>query len=207
MNTTKESQMSEAQAAYSEAYNDAAVQEEALGLPEEAPFEVGEEIEVGDLSRVQRSVLPAAKGVRFEVQSTSIEKTKSGYIKYLKAKLKVLGIPSQNEEGELVMTHAGKIVFPGVMDLCIWHDPNGPDPKGWWKAQDAGSREYQLGIKQFSQACGFNVSDPKFKINDAYHLACAGKVILGTISHETDKQTGQVSEKFGNWKAAPAEEV
>ena len=179
-----------------------------LALPEEAPFQVGEEIEVGDLSKVQKSVLPAARDVRFEVLATTIEKTKSGYIKYLKAKLRVVnGIPSTNDEGELVMTHAGKVCFPGVMDLCIWHDKNAPDPKGWWKVQDQGSREYQLGIKQFSQACGFDISDPTFKINDTYHTMAAGKHILGSISHETNKQDGRVSEKFGNWKVALEEEV
>lgn len=192
--------MSEAQAVYGEAYEDSTV-----ALPEEAPFQVGEEIEVGDLSRVQRSVLPVARDVRFEVQSTAVAKTSSGFIKYLKVKLRIVnGIPSQNDEGELVMKYANKVCFPGVMDLCIWHDPAGPDPKGWWKAQES-TREYNLGLKQFWVALG---NDPsKVVINDTFHVASVGKHILGSISHETDKQTGRISEKFGNWKAAPAEEV
>lgn len=193
--------MSEAQPAYAAVYED-----QEVTLPEEAPFQVGEEIEVGDLSGVQRSVLPAAKDVRFEVMSTSVETTKSGHIKYLKAKLRIVnGIPGADPEtGELTMQHANKIAFPGVLDLCIWHDPNGPDPKGWWKQQDAGSREYLLGFRKFSEALGFDIK--AIKVNDEYHLKAAGQHVLGTIRHETDKDTGQVSERFGNWKAAPPQE-
>lgn len=187
--------------AYAEAYEDS----EKLGLPEEAPFQVGEEIEVGDLSKVQRAVLPTARDVRFEVLGTSVAKTSSGYIKYLKARLKVVeGIPTTNAEGEMELKHAGKIVSTRWKDLCIWHDPAAPDPKGWWKAQEQ-SREYQLGLKQFVSAFGIDLKS--VKINDGFHATIAGRHVLGTIGHETDKETGRISEKFGNWKAAPAEEV
>ncbi len=194
--------MSDEAVGYAAAYEDSEV---ALGLPEEAPFEVGEEVAVGDLSRVQRAVLPAAKDVRFEVMGTSVAKTSSGYLKYLKAKLRIVeGIPSTNEEGEMVMRHAGKVCFPGALDLCVWHDPAGPDAKGWWKAQEQ-SQEYKLGIKQFVTALGMDTKD--VRINDAFHLAASGKHVLGTIWHETDKSDGRVSERFGNWKAAPAQEA
>jgi len=190
--------------AYDAVYDDPALTptDGAIVDGEENPFSVGDEVEV-DFTKVQRELVPAASGVLFEVLQSSTATTRSGAIKYLKVKLKIVdGIVRQDEAtGEQVMKYANKIVFPGVMDLAIWHDPNAADPKGWWKEQDNSGKPYLFNAKCFAIALGFTDLS-KVKFNDAFHAAIVGKQIIGNIRHKTNRDES-IDVSYDGWKKAP----
>ena len=180
------------------------------GLPDEAPFQVGEEIEVGDISDVQQALLPVAKGVHGQIRKAGIAKSNDGSLKSLKLEIEMVdGIPIDNPEtGETEAQYVGKVIFPGFMDLCCWASPDRPDAKGWYK-----TKQHLLGFKELMAALGEDLK--AVRINDEFFERITGRDVLFSIKHEADSQkgadgkrekTGTFREKYGTWRKFVAQD-
>lgn len=178
--------------------------EHAPSQVEEVPFQVGEEIEVGDISDVQQALLPTAKNVHGRIRKAGIAVNEDKTLKSLKLEIEMPdGILLENQEtGEQEAQYVGKVIFPGFMDLCFWASPDRPDKKGWFK-----SKQHLLGFKELMAALGEDLKS--IKINDSFFERIVGRDVLFTIKHEADTQknaegkrekTGTFREKFGQWK-------
>ena len=85
----------------------------AIELPDEAPFDVGEEIEVGDLSTVQDVIMPAAKGVLIEIRKAAVKSTNDMGMKYLNLQM-VLPFSSTMKSP---LTFHSPLVYSAIMNL------------------------------------------------------------------------------------------
>lgn len=190
------------EAAYAEAYEQ---DEKGITLPDEAPFEVGEEIEVGDLSTVQDDIMPASKGVLVEIRKAAVKSTGDMGMKYLNLQMTLPnGIATQNADGELVARYVNKIVFNSMMDLVVWAGPT--KTSAWFQ-----ERKHLLGFKEFCRALGLDLTS--IKINDRFCERLIGRRLLVNIKHEAEtelvdgkrEKTGKMRERYTGWKAAPQE--
>jgi hypothetical protein len=175
----------------------------ASGLPEEAPFQVGEEIEVGDLSDVQQDILPVSKDVHVRIRKASVAVSASKELKSLKLELELPdGILIENREtGEYEAKYIGKVAFPGFMDLCFWAAPTA---KPYFREP---GRKWALEFKNLMKALDEDIT--QIKINDAFFERISNRDVLVSIRHESESEkgpdgkrvkTGTLREKFQGWK-------
>lgn len=171
---------------------------------ETIPFDVTEEVEVGDLTAVQEEILPKANGVKVQIVKASVKPSKDKLLKSLNVMVRFIeGIVSN---GELKYESGKKTGFTSFMDLVIWASPEKSENSDWYK-----NGQHLLGFKQFLQAIGEPVS-PAPKINDAWLESIKGRECLVNIVHEEESsvingervKTGAFSAKFKNWKKVPA---
>lgn len=137
----------------------------------EAPFDVVEEFEVGDVSdQSGQELLEPAKGVGFSVRAAKIQviedkNTKAPLFRKLNVQC-AIGPLGVNAEGKF----ANKIVFA---ELMAWFDPE-RYTSDWWKKQS------RFPLKNFMQAAGY---DPKAlpKFNDELLEELKGKSFTADI--------------------------
>lgn len=121
-------------------------------------FEVTEDIETGDMSDVQKGLLPVASKTLFVIKKASVDSvplSKEDSTPVLKKiKLQVKLVDGVEVAGET--KYKGKVAF---VDFLVWHSPEHKTSE-WYKG-----RKYLLPYKQFLIGMGY---DPKQspKIND-----------------------------------------
>lgn len=173
---------------------------------ENVPFEVTEQIEVGDLSDVkeQRQLTPVASKVKVRIAKASVQETKDKDIKSLKLELRIVdGIEAPvrdelgNPTGETKMAYQNKPLFTGIMDLVVWADVSvkGRSEKNWWK-----TKQYLVGFKGFLIAVGSDLKS--VKVNDEFLSALIGAEVLVDIQHEEETAKDEHGEtvKLGTYR-------
>lgn len=173
---------------------------------ETVPFDVHEEVVVGDLTEVRQEIMPIAQNVKVRIAKASIDQSQDKALKSLKLELKIVdGIPIQNAQtGEFEFRYQNKSLFPGFMDLCIWADPATKN-SNWYK-----NKQHLLGFKQFCQALAIDLKD--VKVNDEFCSELLGKELLVNITHEKEtvvnpetgkrEETGSLRERIRGFKRA-----
>lgn len=172
----------------------------------EVPFDVTDEVIVGDLTAVQQAITPVAQNVRVRIVKASLEPSKDKALKTIKTELKVVeGIPVLNQQtGETELKFQNKSLFPGFMELCVWANPAIKNST-WYKNQ-----QHLLGFKQFCQALSLDIK--AVKINDEFLGSLIGRELLVSIRHEQEtavnpetgkrEATGTMRERIGSFKKA-----
>lgn len=182
------------------------------------PFDVTEEVEVGDLSDQEGGTLPAATRVVGEIKKASVKRNliDNKYderpdnpctFKYLHLEIKI-GPDGIDGEG----TYAGKHVFTSMMDIVLAYDEaacrmkaesqkdrNGQPKKfnaHWW------AKEARYGAKQFFVA--INGDARNVRVNDDYLLSLLGQPIMFDIKREKDTDRGEGGNRLQNWRAVGA---
>lgn len=173
-------------------------------------FQVTDQIEVPDLADVkeQRSLVPAAKDVRFRVVSGAVMASKDKSIKGLNLRLSIVeGIDVLNKDtGEMESKFAGREMTTGLMTLVVWADKTvGLRPSSdWWK-----NDQHLVGFKQFCMAMGIPLAG--IKVNDTFIGDLVSREVIATITHEegsvkdetgAKQRTGVFQEKLKFWKRA-----
>lgn len=173
-------------------------------------FQVTDMIEIPDLSEVkeQRSLVPAAKDVRFRIVSGAVLASNDKSIKGLNLRLAIVdGIDVLNKDtGEMERKFVGREMSTGLMTLVVWADKTiGSRPSSdWWK-----NDQQYVGFKQFLMAMGIPLSGQK--VNDEWIANLVGKEVIATITHEegsvkdetgAKQKTGVFQEKLKFWKHA-----
>lgn len=167
---------------------------------ETVPFDVQDEVSVGDLTAVQADILPVAQNVRVRIDKAAIDTSKDKALKSLKLELAIVdGIQIGDE-----MKYQNKKVFPGFMDLCIWADP-AVKSSNWYK-----TKQHLLGFKQLCQALQIELSN--VKVNDEFTTSLLGRELLINIGHEEETvldpntgkriKTGTLRERIRGFKRA-----
>lgn len=175
----------------------------------EVPFDVTEEVSVGDLSDVkeQRSIMPVAKGVKVRIAKAGPLKSKDGDLMGIKAELRIVdGIELPvlddigNPTGETKMAYKNKPLFTGIMDLLYWANPETKN-SNWYK-----TRQHLVNFTAFLKALGFELTN--VKVNDGFFGLIKDQEVLVDILHEEEsvliegerKKTGTFKEKLKNWR-------
>ena len=163
-----------------------------------APFEVGTETDLGDLTEVKsQDLLPAGKNLLVEIKKAKIrsvgvegkkpvsqENPEVYRFLALEAVL-VDGIPVVGSNGEQGIKFKGKVVFP---ELMIWANPE-IKVTDYWK-----SKKYLINVKEFLIAIGFKANEPP-KINDEFCQGIKGQQVRLSISLKKI----QVQDATGAW--------
>lgn len=172
----------------------------------EVPFEVTDEVVVGDLTAVQQAITPVAQNILVRIAKATVKTSESKDLKSLSVELKVVeGIPVVNQEsGETELKFQNKSLFPGFMDLCVWANPATKNTQ-WYKNQ-----QHLLGFKQFAQALGLEIKD--IRINDEFLSTLVGQELRISIKHEEEtainpesgkrEKTGLLRERIYGFKKA-----
>lgn len=177
---------------------------------DEAPFDVTEDVDVGDLSDQEGGVLPPATRVVGEIKKASVKRSLENNkysenpdnewtFKYLHLEIKI-GPDGIDGEG----TYAGKVVFTSMTDVILTYNEVACRRKAesagkkfnahWW------AKESRFGAKQFFTALNGDVK--AIKVNDDALIAMVGRPIMFDIKREKDGQ----SNRLANWRTAEAQE-
>lgn len=166
---------------------------------EQVPFEVTEEVQVGDLTTVQTEILPACQNLRVKIQKANVKTSKDKTLKSLNVQMQIVDGIQVGEE----LRFKGKVLFTGFMDVCIWADPETKDSQ-WYK-----SKQHLLGFKQFCQALDIDLAN--VKINDEFLQNLKARELLISIVHEEETsldehgnrvKLGTFKERIKNFKKA-----
>jgi len=183
---------------------------------DDVPFDVEDEIEVGDLSEQEGGVLPAAQRVIGEIKKASVKRSllDNKYpeasdnpctFKYLNLEV-AIGPDGIDGQG----TYAGKHLFTGMMDIILTYDEEacrrkkeaggGKFNPQWW------SKEARYGAKQFFKAISGDVKN--VKVNDDLLLSLPGMPIMFDIKKEKDtfKGEGEFRNTLANFRAVETQE-
>lgn len=172
---------------------------------EAVPFDVVNEIEVGDLTEVRQEMLPIAQNVKVRIDKAAVKTSENKDLKSLSLELAIVdGILVGDE-----MKFMNKKVFTGFMDLCVWASPL--KDSNWYK-----TKQHLLGFKQFCQALEIDLTN--VKINDEFCASLLGRELLINIIHEEEtvldandldlngkpkrKKTGSLRERIKSFKKA-----
>lgn len=174
---------------------------------EEIPFNVNEEVEVGDLTDQQGGGFPASTRVVGEIRKASVkpslENNKYRFnatdnritFKSLHLEIKI-GPDGTDGNG----ANAGRIVFTGMTDIILTYDEaacrrkkeaaGGKFNAEWWRC------EARFGAKQFFTATQGSASN--VKVNDDLLITLVGSPIMFDIKPEKGNPE---SYRLANWRA------
>lgn len=177
-------------------------------MGEDIPFDVVEEIVVGDLTDVkeQRSIVPPSQNVKVRIAKASMQENKSKDIKGLKLEVRIVdGIEVMDtESGVSELKYQNKPLFTNLMDLCFFADPSTRN-SNWFT-----TKQHLVGFKKFCVALDVDVK--AIKINDEFLQELNGREVLVDIRHEEESVLDSTSgkyvgmgtfrERLVNWKKA-----
>jgi hypothetical protein len=160
----------------------------------EAPFDVVEEYELGDLTTVKedRINVPTSSNVLLTVRQATSRALPDNSIKFVALQLAIEeGVPVPNPDtGEVNMKFQGKVLF---QDLPYWVDTvirTSPRFTGE-------NRSYLNPLKMFLKAMGYDIASPP-KINDTFFGELQGRQLRANITlREIRLEDPKGS---GNWK-------
>ena len=177
-------------------------------MSDEVPFEVIEEVVVGDLTDVkeQRSIVPPSQNVKVRIAKAGIQENKTKDIKSLKLEVRIVdGIEIlDTESGVTELKYQNKPLFTNLMDLCFSANPSTRN-SNWFT-----TKQHLVGFKKLCVALDIPVTG--ITINDEFLKGLIGREVLVDIRHEEDQVldsttgkyvgTGTFREKLVNWKKA-----
>ena len=180
----------------------------AAGMEETPSWVTEDTVEVTDLDKVQRDILPVCQNVLGIIRKATIKPSADRGLKTLKIELVMPeGIDIVDPEtGETRTAYVNRVVFPGFTDLLIWADP-AKKTSAWYKSQ-----QHLLPLKEFCKALGFDLK--LVKINQKFCADLIGRHILFSVRHEEESsrdehgnrvKTGLFRERIVGWKAAEEE--
>lgn len=179
------------------------------------PFDVEDEIVVGDLTDQEGGVLPGSTRVVGQIRKASVKRSlldnkyderedNPWTFKYLNLEIKI-GEAGIDGEG----AYAGKVIFTSMMDVILTYSPPAcrlkAESKGkpfnaeWW------AKTARLGAKQFFIAINGSAKD--VKVNDEVLTALVGQVVMFDIKKEKDgTREGEFSNRLTNWRTVETSE-
>jgi hypothetical protein len=157
------------------------------------PFDVTEEVDVGDLSDQQGGVLDPAAKVRFSVKKASVrtaedKDTKTWMVKRLVVEAQI-GPEGVDGEGK----YAKKVLFPEL--VLTFNSRDFPDAfkSPWWQ------NEARYPTKQFLKAMGEDVTN--VRVNDEFLTSLIGREFVADIKRrEIKTKVNGKYEGTGDWK-------
>lgn len=175
---------------------------------DQVPFDVMDQISVGDLSAVQSSVMPQAQNVKVSIVKASVKASKDKDLKSLNVEFRIVdGITvTDKETGVESVRYAGKVIFPGFMDLVVWANPETKNSQ-WYR-----DKQHLLGFKEFCRALDIDLKS--VIVNDEFLTGLIGRELTCNIVHEEETQqslnvdtgkpervkTGQISVRLKNFR-------
>ena len=182
--------------------------DDAIGTEDGVPFDVTEDLDVGDLSEQEGGVLPAASRVIGEIKKASVKtnlmnnkasQSEDNPWTFKSLHLEIaIGPLGTDGEG----TYKGKVLFA---DLIAVFDPaacrKSAENRGkkynasWWE------RESRYPLKQFIKAVSGDVK--AVKINDDFLLSLVGTAVMFDIKKTKDsfRGEGEFRNELANWRA------
>lgn len=169
---------------------------------DEAPFDVTDEVDVGDLSDQQGGVLEPASKVRFHIKKASVrtaddKDTKTWMVKRLVIEAQI-GPEGVDGEGK----YAKKVLFPEL--ILTFNSKDFPDTYSspWWQ------NEARFPTKQFLKAMGEDITH--VRINDDFLNGLIGREFIADIKRREIKNkvngkyesTGEFKNEVGNFRSA-----
>jgi len=172
---------------------------------DEVPFDVTEDLDIGDLTDQEGGVLPQATRVIGEIRKAAVKRCLENNkyserpdnqwtFKYLHLEIKI-GPQGINDQGD----YAGKVLFTSMMDIVLTYNEEACKRKAqaagkkfnthWW------AKEARFGAKQFFTALNGNAQN--IKVNDDALIAMVGRPIMFDIKREKDGS----SNRLANWRA------
>lgn len=175
-------------------------------MSEEVPFDVVEEVVVGDLTEVkeQRSVVPPTQGVKVRIAKAGVQENKDKDIKGLKLETRIVdGIEVlDTESGVTEIKYQNKPLFTNLMDLCFSANPQTRN-SNWWQ-----TKQHLVNFKKFCIALDLPLNG--LKVNDEFLQSLLGRELLVDVTHEEEQVldsttgkyvgTGTFRERLKNWK-------
>lgn len=189
---------------------------------DDIPFDVTEEVEVGDLSDQQGSVFPNATRVVGEIRKASVkrnllnnkysEREDNPYtFKYLNLEIKIseTGIDGEG-------AYAGDIIFTSMMDLVLAYSEAACRTKAESKENSKGfnaqwwAKKARFGAMQFLTSLGYDMTKPPTHpanqnppppIGDDFLISLIGTQVMFDIKREKDD-----SNRLSNWRAVETSE-
>ena len=175
-------------------------------MGDDVPFDVIDEVVVGDLSEVkeQRNVIPPTQNLKVRVNKAGVQENKNKDIKSLKLDLRIVdGIEVLDKEsGVTEIKYVNKPLFTNLMDVCFWADPATKN-SNWFN-----TKQHLIGLKKFCAAVDVDVKE--VKINDEFLKGLIGRELLVDVVHEEEetldsttgeyKGTGTFRERIKNFK-------
>ena len=138
------------------------------------PFDVVDEVQVGDLTEVRQEMLPITQNLKVRIDGASVKTSESKDLKSLALELAI--VDGIEVDGEVKFIN--KKVFTGFMDLCVWANPETKN-SNWYK-----TKQYLLGFKQLCQALELDITN--VKVNDEFCTSLLGRELLINIVHEEE---------------------
>ena len=161
-------------------------------MGDDVPFDVIDEVVVGDLTDVkeQRSIVPPTQNVKVRVAKASVQENKTKDIKGLKLEVRIVdGIEVlDTESGVTEIKYANKPLFTNLMDLCFLANPSTRN-SNWFM-----TKQHLVGFKKFCVALDIDVT--AVKINDEFLQGLIGREVLVDIRHEEDSVLDSTSGKY-----------
>lgn len=168
----------------------------------DVPFDVTDEVDVGDLSDQQGGVLEPAAKVHFIVKKASVrtaedKDTKTWMVKRLVVEAQI-GPEGTDGEGK----YAKKVLFPEL--VLTFNSKDFPDTykSPWWQ------NEARFPTKQFLKAMGEDVTN--VRINDEFLGSLIGREFIADIKRKEMKtkvngkyeSTGDFKNELANFRSA-----
>lgn len=172
------------------------------GVEDEVPFDINDEVDVGDLSDQQGGVLEPASKVRFTIKKASVrtaedKDTKTWMVKRLVIEAQV-GSEGVDGEGK----YANKVLFPEL--ILTFNKADFPDAfsKPWW------NNEARFPTKQFLKALGEDITN--VRINDDFLSSLTGREFIADIKRREIRAkmngkyegTGDFKNELANFRSA-----
>lgn len=180
--------------------------QEGFGM-DEAPFDVTDVIDVGDLSGVSDRILyPVSSNVLFSISKASIRASKDGSMKWLSCQVRFAeGIPVLNKDsGESETKYQNKVEF---IDFLVWVDTVVRN-SDWYTRS---TRPWLAPYKQFLGALAYDPKSPP-QINDTFLAELSSREFRSNIlvknsqakNPETGKyeDTGEQENSYRGFRAA-----
>lgn len=168
----------------------------------DVPFDVTDEVDVGDLSDQQGGVLEPAAKVHFHIKKASVRTaedrdTKTWMVKRLVVEAQV-GAEGVDGEGK----YANKVLFPEL--VLTFNKADFPDTYSspWW------TNEARFPTKQFLKAMGEDITN--VRINDEFLGSLIGREFIADIKRREIKNkvngkyegTGDFKNELTNFRSA-----
>lgn len=161
-------------------------------MPEEKEgFDVMEPLDVGDLSDVQKSLIPPTNGVKLRIKKVTSTANQAGTFRQL-------SISFVLEDGVLLgeeMKYKGAIIF---MRICYFADPIAYT-KDFFK-----TKQHLLPLKQLLKALEEDVT--KVRMTDEYLESLTNRVLLGSVRQVKDNLSGDMINSVNNFKILPIDQ-
>lgn len=160
-------------------------------MTEETGFNVMEPLDIGDLSDVQRVLIPPASNAKMRIRKVVNKPNKENTFRQL-------NVTAVLEDGVIVggeLKYKGAILFTRI---CYFADPT-VYTKDYFK-----TRQYLFPLKLFLKAVEDDITN--VKITDEYLASLTNKLVLANVLQIKDNLSGDMINTVGNFKPLPLDQ-